>query len=197
MGKLIFLVTQIEKCVSDSGQTVIYVDQNGLAIEAQKGSVFRANVVTPEIDSSISGNGFLTGKSRGVVQNKGAALPLKDPIEERVVQYVEGSPFPRDSNFVGFKKVPHDALNTAIRTGRQTLKQEGAILRLDEVSIKKTKLVNVEDLYSKKLGREPREPIDVKGEFVHDGDVSQEHIVKTSRLTKNDINKIKKSRKPK
>ena len=182
------------KPVVDSGssnESVIYVDQKGLAIEAQKGSVFRANAVTPEIDQSITENGFLSGKARGVVQTKGAALPSTSPIDDRVVQYVEGSPFPRDADFVGFKQVPHDALNTAIRTGRQTLKDPNAFVRLDEVNVSDMNPIDVQELYSETLGRAPRAPLDVVGESVVEGSVPASKIVKTTRLSQDDIEAIK------
>jgi filamentous hemagglutinin len=177
--------------LSSTNESVIFVDQKGLAIEAQKGSVFRANAVTPEVDQSITKNGFLSGKERGVVQTKAAALPSTSPIDDRVVQYVEGSPFPRDADFVGFKQVPHDALNTAIRTGRQTLKDPNALIRLDEVNVSDMKPIDVQELYSETLGRAPRAPLDIVGESVVEGSVPASKIVNTTRLSQDDIKLIK------
>ena len=180
--------------VTPNADSIIYVDSHSLAIQGNKHSVYRANAVTPDIDESISKHGFLTGKARGVIQSEDGALPNNAPMQNRIIQYVEGRPFPRDADFVGFKKVPHDALNTAIRTGRQTMKQDGASLRLDEVNINNLDPIDVEKIY-RDLGRAPREPLDVVGEFVVEGSVPASNIVKTKKLSRDDINNIKKVRK--
>ncbi|WCE32070.1 hemagglutinin repeat-containing protein [Vibrio sp. SCSIO 43137] len=196
-GRLPDKLNSVDGKHDKKGTSTIYVDSHGLAIEAQEGSVFRANAVTPEIDKSISENGFSTGKSRGVTQEVGAALPESSPLEDRVVQYVEGSPFPRDTDFVGVKEIPHDALNTAIRTGRQTLKEDNAVIRIDELNINDMNPINVDKIYSETLNRQPRSPIDVAGESVVEGDIPADKIVNTTRLSKEEVDKIKKNRKKK
>jgi hypothetical protein len=158
-----------------------FVDPKGTVIEANRGSVFRANSVTPEIDASISNRGFLTGKTRGVSQERGSALPDDAPLTDRVVQFVEGRPFPRDSNFVGFREIPHDALAIARRTGRNILRQPDASLRLDEVNLDGLRSIDAEAVF-KQLGRPPRSPIDVVGEILVEGDVPASRIVRTIKL---------------
>ncbi|MFM8899932.1 MAG: hypothetical protein ACKOF9_08290, partial [Burkholderiales bacterium] len=165
----------------NTGRSIVYVDSNGTAIAAQRGSVFRANAVTPEIDASISKSGFLSGEARGVPANANPALGVEASMADRLVQYVEAKPFPRDTNFVGFKRIPHDALGTAIRTGRSTLKEPGAFVRLDEVNVNGLKSVDVEKLYQA-MNRTPVKPIDVVGEVVVEGSVPTSAIVQTHRI---------------
>lgn len=162
--------------------SIVFVDSNGVGIEAQQGSVFRANAVTPEIDASITQNGFLTGQTRGVTPDRGAALSSDSSIEDRVVQFVEGRPFPRDSNFVGFREIPHDSLDLVVRTQADTLSQPGAVIRLDEVNLDNFDTIEVDRLFSETLNRPPRAPLDVVGEVVVEGDVPASAILNTTRI---------------
>ncbi len=161
-------------------ERVFYVDPAGVAVPARPGSVFRGTAVTPSVDEAITREGFRTGMARGVVQGEGAALPRTASLEDRLVQYVEGSPFPRDADFVGFKRVPHDALRTAAGTGRAVLRDPSAYMRLDEVDTAGLRTIDVEAMY-RGLGRAPRPPLDVSGEVVVEGSVPPIHIRKTNR----------------
>jgi RHS repeat-associated protein len=163
---------------AEAPRRVFYVDQKGVAIPAQPGSVFRGTAVSPAIDEAISQSGFQSGRARGV---PGSALPPDAPLIDRVTQYVEGSPFPRDTDFVGFKRYPHDALNTAVRTGRAQLRDPSAFVRLDEVDVSGLRTIDIEKVYSD-LGRRPRPPIDVIGELVVEGNVPPSRIRRTYKV---------------
>ena len=177
-GETSTATVSLDSAPLQNGRSTIYVDPKGIAIEAQEGSYFRGTAVTPEIDASMSSRGILSGRKRGV---EGNAFQDDAPMMARVLQYVEGKPFPRDSNFVGLKRIPHDALDTAVKTGADTLSKPGAYARLDEINVRGLDVVDIDAFYNK-LDISPRPPLSVTGEIAVEGQIPASNIIRTHRI---------------
>ncbi len=166
----------------------IIVDEYGRAIpQYQNGSYWRANVVKKDIDEAISRDGFLSGYTRykrdGVKPEEAARskLPPNGPINDRVIEYagVKGSgSFPRDANVVGVHNNPFRSFNVALGTGKETLREPGSYIRLDELWFVPGQLVDTEALFLQQ-GLESRYP--VNDEFGFDGSIPKYHIINTIR----------------
>lgn len=145
--------------------------------------------MTPEIDVFIATNGFVSGKMRGFTQDTGGALPESYPLNDRIVQYVEGTPgsgthFPQDTNFVGFYRSPEQAINTGWSVGTSLRRIDSeAYFKLYEVDLEGVDYIDVESIYGH-LGRTPRIPISVIGEIAVEGSVPASRIVAAYRVTK-------------
>jgi hypothetical protein len=138
--------------------------------------------VTPQTDAGINVNGFLSPKVRNVNPPPGnPSLPQWGALEDRVIQY--GTlPFPRDTNFVGFKQIPHDALSIAPKTAKSTIMDNPiTYLRLNEVNLSGMKTISVENIYNV-TGYRPPSGIDYIGEHLIEGNVPLSAILKTYRL---------------
>jgi hypothetical protein len=161
----------------------IFVDPSGRAIpQYQEGTLFRVTAVTPDIDEAITREGFLSGYARGVTKGQLSRLPLDAPLEERIIEYVipeGGGKFPRNTNFVGLRADPGEAIRIAIGSGEDILNR-GGYLRLDEILVYPDEVIDPVSIF-KARGLRPKYP-PLEGEFIFEGSIPPERIVNTMRF---------------
>jgi hypothetical protein len=168
----------------DVGPYKIYVDPKGRAVpQYEQGTLFRATAVTPEIDEAITREGFLSGYARGVTEGHLSRLPLDAPLEDRIVEYVVpegGGKFPRNTNFVGLRAEPFEAIRIAMGSGEDILARPGSYLRLDEIRVYPGEVVDPVPIFRAR-GLKPKYP-PLQGEFLFEGSIPPERIINTIRF---------------
>jgi len=145
-------------------------------------SLFRAIVVDQETDVAIISNGTLSGHARNCKFPASTALIPNSPVQERIVEYVNGiefrdpvaypatiksmkySPRPGDTTLIGLYHSPLKAVTVGTSTGLfRLLSSERAFLRLYRIECTSLLLHSLEAVFSQSEWL-PR--FDVRGEFV-------------------------------
>jgi hypothetical protein len=156
----------------------------GLIPQYEEGTLFRAvTIADPNVDASITRMGHLSAQARGVTREPISKLPPDAPFNERVVEYVVpegGGKFPRNTNLVGLREDPGEAIRIAQGSGADDLLIPGSYIRLDEIRVYPDEVGDADAIF-KAMGLKPKHP-PLKGEFIHDGSIPPERIVNTIRL---------------
>jgi RHS repeat-associated protein len=172
------------KGMKQSSPVRIFVDPNGRAIpQLEEGTLFRVTAVTPDIDEAITRQGFLTGQARGVTEGQLSRLASDAPLEDRIIEYVVpegGGRFPRNTNFIGLRADPGEAIRIAQGSGRDILARPGAYLRLDEIRVYPWEVIDPVPIF-KSRGLRPKHP-PLQGELIFEGSISPNRIVNTIRF---------------
>ena len=166
-----------------------------------KKSFFRVATINPEVDQKITEEGWKSGWARkaDILKKDGRemdsslydALPLSEPFEKRIIEYVRvkdrPSQFPKDSSVIGVLENPIRTLSVGYHTGYNN-GMNGDHMRMDEIEVgecasapecKTITPVDTQDLFNKK-GLKPR--YSVEGEWAVENHIPKSCVVATYRI---------------